>query len=168
MTDRMTRKQRSIVMTHIRGRDTGPELRLRTALRSEGVRGYRISPKDIPGSPDITFTKQRIAVFVDGCFWHRCPLCYREPSSNIEFWRQKLSRNVERDRTVDSNLMGMGWKVMRLWEHEIKANPEAAAGKVLMLLGRLCHQRCETHAFGSTLSYKSFDPSDSLDEESPH
>ncbi len=130
MTDRMTRKQRSIVMSHIRGRDTGPELRLRTALRSEGVRGYRISPKDIPGSPDITFTKQRIAVFVDGCFWHRCPLCYREPSSNIEFWRRKLSRNVERDGKINGILAKRGWKVLRIWEHEVREDVDQVAAEI--------------------------------------
>ena len=153
-------------MSRIRGRDTGPELILRKAIRRHGKRGYRIHPKGVQGSPDIAFLRQRVAVFVDGCFWHRCPKCYKPPSSNAEFWRSKVEKNVGRDRRVESSLTGDGWIVLRVWEHEVKESPELVCSKVLEALvqstGRL-HQlggslvdqtHCRSQCFDEKLTDK--------------
>jgi DNA mismatch endonuclease, patch repair protein len=100
--------------------DTKPEIAVRSALHR---RGYRFR-KDCPiraGAvlvrPDIVFTRQRIAVFIDGCFWHRCPDHGNQPRTNTEYWRRKLDRNVERDIRVVSGLTAAGWKCLRIWEH---------------------------------------------------
>jgi DNA mismatch endonuclease (patch repair protein) len=135
MVDRMTREQRSRTMSHIRSRDTGPELALRSSLWRKGGRGYRIHPMGVAGSPDIAYMGRKVAIFVDGCFWHRCPVCYREPSTNTEFWRLKMDRNVNRDRNVDSELAGLGWTVLRFWEHEIRDALPACTEKVKLSLG---------------------------------
>lgn len=105
-----------------RRRDTKPELALRSHLHRGGLR-YRVDrPINLPGRrparPDIVFARQRIAVFVDGCFWHRCPEHASSPRANAEYWRVKLARNVARDREVDAALTSAGWTVVRVWEHE--------------------------------------------------
>jgi len=104
-------------MSRIRGRDTGPELVLRKALWARGLR-YRIENK-LPGRPDIVFRGAKVAVFVDGCFWHGCPLHAVRPKGNAEFWRKKLDANIERDARVSAELSELGWTVLRVWEHEI-------------------------------------------------
>lgn len=105
-----------------RRRDTKPELALRSALHRAGLR-YRCDLRiDLPGGkrvrPDVVFTLRRIAVFVDGCFWHSCPEHGRAPSSNTGYWSPKLARNRERDRENSALLRAAGWTVIRLWEHE--------------------------------------------------
>lgn len=103
-----------------RSRDTRPELALRSLLHRRGLR-YRVAARPLPGvrrTADIVFTRAKVAVFVDGCFWHRCPLHYREPASNVGYWREKARRNVERDRETDALLAAAGWAVVRVWEHE--------------------------------------------------
>jgi len=104
-----------------RGRDTAPELRLRKALHAGGHR-YRVAlPIVADGTrvrPDITFTKRRVAVFVDGCFWHCCPIHGRRPSDPTGYWSAKLDRNVDRDLRVTAALEAAGWRVVRVWEHE--------------------------------------------------
>ena len=102
--------------------DTGPELALRRALHRRGYRYRKDYRLDLgPGSrvrPDIAFTARRVAVFVDGCFWHACPQHGSKPSANTWYWGPKLARNVERDRTADAALAAAGWQVVRIWEHE--------------------------------------------------
>lgn len=137
--DRMTMEQRSRNMSRIRMRDTGPELALRKALLANGIRGYRVSPRGITGSPDIAFIGKKTAVFVDGCFWHRCPDCYREPSTNSLFWKMKTERNKERDIKVNALLREQGWSVVRIWEHEIRADPYLATTAVISALHGSCH-----------------------------
>lgn len=111
----------SATMRSNRQRDTGPELRLRRSLHARGHR-YRVA-LPIPLSagrrvrPDIVFTRQRLAIFVDGCYWHCCPDHGRAPSDPTGYWAAKLRRNVERDTAVTSDLESMGWKVLRVWEH---------------------------------------------------
>lgn len=104
-----------------RRRDTKPELAIRTALHRAGFR-YRCDLRiDLPGGrvrPDIVFTRKRVAVFVDGCYWHSCPEHGTQPKSNQAFWSQKLARNVERDARNTDLLTGSGWTVVRVWEHE--------------------------------------------------
>jgi DNA mismatch endonuclease (patch repair protein) len=103
-----------------RGRDTGPELGLRRELHRRGLR-YRVHIDPVPGlrcRPDIVFTSVRVAVFVDGCFWHSCPEHATSPRANQAWWRDKLADNVRRDRRNDSALAAAGWVVVRVWEHE--------------------------------------------------
>ena len=100
--------------------DTQPELKLRRELHRRGLR-YRIERQVLPDTRrrvDIVFPKQRIAVFVDGCFWHSCPEHRTVPKTNRDWWESKLRANVERDRDTDRRLMEAGWMVIRLWEHE--------------------------------------------------
>lgn len=104
-----------------RHQDTGPEMRLRRVLHARGHR-YRVAlPLVVPGRrvrPDLVFTKRRVAVFIDGCFWHCCPQHGRAPSDPTGYWTAKLNRNVQRDEAVNAALSGAGWRVVRLWEHE--------------------------------------------------
>jgi DNA mismatch endonuclease (patch repair protein) len=110
-------------------RDSKPELRLREELHRLGLR-YRIQLRGLPGTPDIAFTRARIAVFVDGCFWHRCPEHGVSPKSNRDWWQVKLDGNVARDRRNDLALTGLGWLSFRVWEHE---DPVEAALRVAEL-----------------------------------
>ena len=132
MTDVLTPEQRSYCMSRIRGRDTKPELLLRTALWAAGLR-YRLANR-LPGKPDIVFPGRRVAVFVDGCFWHGCPEHYKRPFSNTEFWDAKISGNRERDNRRTKELRKAGWKVIRIWDHEIKKNPLRVVNKVVRAL----------------------------------
>lgn len=112
---------RSRNMKANRRSDTKPEITLRKALHALGYRYRKDFRLDLPGGvrvrPDIVFTARRVAVFVDGCFWHVCPEHGREPTSNEWYWTPKLRRNVERDRAADAALEAAGWRVVRLWEH---------------------------------------------------
>ncbi|MDP2788404.1 MAG: very short patch repair endonuclease [Pseudomonadota bacterium] len=113
---------RSLLMGRVRHRGTAPELLLRQALWTAGLR-YRLGSKPhLPGSPDLVFPGAKIAVFVDGCFWHGCPLHGSHPKTREAFWAAKITRNQVRDLEVDAALATMGWSVVRLWEHEIKTN----------------------------------------------
>jgi DNA mismatch endonuclease (patch repair protein) len=101
--------------------DTLPERTLRSALHRQGLRfrkDYRVELDDLRVRVDVVFPRRKLAVFIDGCFWHRCPQHRTDPRSNGDFWERKLSRNVERDREVDVALMKAGWTVVRCWEHE--------------------------------------------------
>jgi DNA mismatch endonuclease, patch repair protein len=101
--------------------DTGPERALRSALHRGGLRfrkDYRVDLDDVRVQVDVAFPRQRLAVFVDGCFWHRCPQHGTDPRLNGDFWERKLQRNVERDVQVGAALMDAGWTVVRCWEHE--------------------------------------------------
>lgn len=126
MADTHTPEVRSRNMAAVHSRNTGPEVTLRRALWHRGLRfftsqGYsRLSRNRIPGSPDIIFPSARLAVFVDGCFWHGCPVHYTAPQTNPEFWQQKLHENLDRDRRVTEELETKGWTVLRVWEHDVK------------------------------------------------
>nr|WP_172649152.1 very short patch repair endonuclease [Bradyrhizobium elkanii] len=126
--DVLTPRQRSHCMSRIRGRDTKPELILRRALWSAGLR-YRLHHK-VTGRPDIAFPGSRVAVFCDGCFWHGCPDHSVSPKTNASFWRSKIGKNRARDERVAAALTAEGWKVIRFWEHEIKSDPEKLAARV--------------------------------------
>lgn len=116
MADKISKEKRSKVMAAIRSRDTSPEIRLRRALWARGLR-YRIHyGKE---KVDIAFPARRLAVFVDGCFWHGCPLHSHLPKSNEGYWHPKLARNMERDRAKEERLRAEGWRVLRVWEHEL-------------------------------------------------
>ena len=102
-------------------RDTAPEIAVRKALHTRGMRFRKDLPIRVPERlvrPDIVFTRARVAVFIDGCFWHCCPVHGNIPRANTDYWQPKLARNVARDRAVDSALTAAGWVVVRAWEHE--------------------------------------------------
>jgi DNA mismatch endonuclease (patch repair protein) len=120
---------RSIMRSNKR-RDTQPELLVRRILHARGLR-YRVDLRVVRESrtrADIAFTRQRIAVFIDGCFWHSCPDHLHLPKANADYWVPKLARNVERDREATALLRGLGWTVLRFWEHEL---PEKVAEEVI-------------------------------------
>jgi DNA mismatch endonuclease (patch repair protein) len=96
---------------------TKPEVALRRELHRRGLR-FRVNHPGLPGRPDIVFTRAKVAVFVDGCFWHRCPEHGTLPRNNRDWWHAKLDRNVDRDRAKDSALGELGWHVLHVWEHE--------------------------------------------------
>lgn len=135
MADVMTQRQRRRCMSRIKGRDTKPELRLRGALWTLGFR-YRLHSQ-LPGKPDLVFPGRRVAVFVDGCFWHGCPEHGVRPTTNSDFWRQKLDRNISRDREVTRHLMHQGWTVIRLWEHEVESNLDDCTNRIMAALGMI-------------------------------
>jgi DNA (cytosine-5)-methyltransferase 1 len=126
-----TPQLRSRIMRAVKSSNTSVEKILRKALCSVGLRGYRLHDARVPGTPDVVFRRQRVAVFVDGCFWHGCPKCYREPQSKKEYWRMKVRRNIERDNTVNSACFDAGWRVVRFWEHDVIGAPARAASAVL-------------------------------------
>ena len=133
MTDVLTQSQRKLNMSHIRGENTGPEIKLRKMLWSHGIRGYRIH-HNMPGKPDIVFIKKKIAIFIDGCFWHKCPIDFQEPETRKEFWMKKINSNVERDKKITMNLQEKGWTVIRFWEHEVRKKPEEVIMKIIFSL----------------------------------
>jgi DNA mismatch endonuclease (patch repair protein) len=133
MTDVLTLKQRKKNMSRIRGKNTGPEIKLRKLLWSRGIRGYRIH-YNLLGKPDIVFTKKKIAIFIDGCFWHKCSICFQKPETRKEFWMKKISSNVERDLKNTRQLQEEGWTVLRFWEHEIRKTPDNVVEKILQYL----------------------------------
>lgn len=111
----------SKVMSSIHAKNTRPEILLRKALWENGLSGYRLHWKKVPGKPDIAYPQKKIAIFVNGCFWHRCPHCKPSfPKTNVGFWRNKFDKNIERDKTKSSELRKMGWKVVTIWECQIK------------------------------------------------
>lgn len=119
MSDVFTKAKRSQVMSLIRGRgNKDTELALLKLLRLERVTGWRRN-QTVFGKPDFVFRKGRIALFVDGCFWHGCQKHCKIPTNNRPFWKKKLTANKERDRRVNQTLRKAGWRVLRIWEHEL-------------------------------------------------
>ncbi|MFJ4581406.1 very short patch repair endonuclease [Streptomyces echinatus] len=117
------------IMRGNRSRDTLPELALRRAIHSRGLR-YRVCARPLPGlrrTADLIFTRVKVAVFLDGCFWHGCPMHHKGTSRNSEYWAAKIHRNKARDEDTDRLLNEAGWVVVRVWEHE---DPDEAAEKV--------------------------------------
>lgn len=133
MTDVLSPEQRHRNMCKIKGQNTGPEIKLRKLLYHSGIRGYRIH-YNLPGKPDLVFIKKKIVIFIDGCFWHRCPECYKEPKTRVEFWRTKIGKNVEHDVKINELLKNMGWKVIRIWEHDVRKNPIDIVNRITQLL----------------------------------
>lgn len=124
------------MMSRIRRRDTGPELNLRRSTWALGLR-YRLQYRIGRTRPDMVFIGARLAVFVDGCFWHGCPLHLTKPKNNRDFWEQKLRRNVERDAEQTQWLESQGWRVLRIWEHEIEVSPVGCARRIAVMLGKV-------------------------------
>ena len=119
------------VMRANKGKDTKPELIVRAVLREMGFAGYRLNWKKAPGRPNIAYPGRKIAIFINGCFWHRCPHCNLPlPKSHTEFWEDKFKRNVERDTRKTKDLEDMGWEVLTIWECEIKNDLENVISKL--------------------------------------
>jgi DNA mismatch endonuclease, patch repair protein len=133
LSDIWSKQKRSEVMSLIRSRgNKATELRLIEIFREHGITGWRRNQKLI-GNPDFTFRREQVVVFVDGCFWHGCPKCYKRPGSNQKFWDAKISANRKRDRYVNRELRGLGWHVVRVWQHQL-AKPTSVAGRVMRAL----------------------------------
>lgn len=130
MADKLGKKERSDLMRKVKRSNTKPEVRLRKALWASGLRGYRLDFKGAPGRPDVAYTKWRLAIFVDGCFWHGCPQCYRRPASNQEYWDAKINRNKERDKNVNVRLREAGWTIERYWECEVKKDLDSCVNHI--------------------------------------
>jgi DNA mismatch endonuclease (patch repair protein) len=133
MTDRLTPSQRKFNMAQIKSKNTVPEIIIRKLLYHSGVRGYRVH-YSLPGKPDIVFVRKKIAIFIDGCFWHKCPQCFVEPETRKEFWLKKINSNVNRDKRVSHQLKSKGWTVKRIWEHQIYDNPDGILADILETL----------------------------------
>lgn len=111
----------SKVMSANKARGTKPELILRKILWSAGLKGYRLNSKNIPGRPDIVYHSKKLAIFINGCFWHRCPKCDLPlPKTNRDFWKNKFDANIERDKQKTLELERLGWKVKVVWECQLK------------------------------------------------
>jgi DNA mismatch endonuclease, patch repair protein len=128
-----TKQQRSFNMSQIKGKNTKPEIEFRKYIWSQGIRSYRLHSK-IKGKPDLYFPKKQTAIFIDGCFWHQCPICFKKPKTNKRFWGNKIRQNVKRDLDTDIFLANQGIHVLRLWEHEIKIDLKGCVEKLKKLL----------------------------------
>lgn len=133
MTDVFTQEKRSELMSRIKGKgNKDTELVMIQILRSHHISGWRRN-QAVFGKPDFVFPKQKVALFVDGCFWHCCPKHSNMPKNNREFWEEKLQGNKERDKHVSKILKKAGWKVVRVWEHEL-ANTNHVVKRLLNVL----------------------------------
>ena len=121
MSLKESRAQRSAIMRAVKGRDTAPEIAVRTMLRRFAP-FYRLHRKDVPGTPDIAYVGRKRAIFVHGCFWHGhdCPRGARSPKANADYWRAKIARNVARDAAHQAALATIGWRALTIWECELK------------------------------------------------
>jgi len=118
MTDNLTKEQRSMTMSRIRSKWTGQEKKVHNYLKGHKIK-HRMHPK-IDGSPDILLKDTNTAVFLHGCFWHKCPKCFREPKTNRSYWLPKIENNVKRDEKNVDTLKTNGYRVIIIWEHQIK------------------------------------------------
>jgi DNA mismatch endonuclease, patch repair protein len=133
MTDVFTKSKRSEVMSNIRGKgNKSTEIKLLQLFKENGIKGWR-RHQPLPGKPDFIFPKERLAVFVDGCFWHACPRCYIKPKQNAEFWRAKIGGNKKRDQRVAQQLRRDGWSVCRIWECRLK-KPDSVIRRINRML----------------------------------
>jgi DNA mismatch endonuclease, patch repair protein len=127
VADVYSQAERSKLMAKVRSKgNKDTELKLMAIFRAHGITGWR-RHRPVFGHPDFVFPREKIALFVDGCFWHGCPAHYRAPAQNAEFWVNKLQRNRGRDRLVTRTLTKRGWKVVRIWEHSLKHGNAVAA-----------------------------------------
>lgn len=132
MADVFSKEKRSELMSRIRGRNNlGTEIALVRLFRRNGITGWR-RHLHLPGRPDFTFSGSKLTVFVDGCFWHGCTICSRnlKPSTNRQFWSEKIVTNRRRDRRANRKLREAGWHVLRIWEHHLKERPTSCVAKI--------------------------------------
>lgn len=131
MTDNLSKKQRSTTMSKIRSTWTSQEKIIHNLLKGRKIK-HRMHPK-IAGSPDIILPDKKLAIFLHGCFWHKCPKCYREPKTNVDYWSPKIRANVRRDSENMNALRRDEWKVKRIWEHEIKSDINRSVEKIIQM-----------------------------------
>lgn len=137
-TDHVSSETRSRVMRAVKSKGArSTERRLRALLVRLGYKGWHMHAKSLPGKPDFYFPQHKLAIFVDGCFWHGCPLHYRRPASSQNYWDAKVRRNVKRDRANRRALRQDGWGVLRIWEHELSGNMRRVNMKIEAALARL-------------------------------
>ena len=129
MPDKFSKETRSKIMASIKSKNTLPEIAIRRMLWNFGFR-YRIHDSSIFGNPDISNKHRKIAIFVDGCFWHGCNRCYKEPKTNSYFWKNKITSNKKRRKTVKRELRKDNWNILELWEHEINQDPKKIEAKL--------------------------------------
>src|ERR1035437_4658058 len=133
MADVFSKKKRSWLMSRVRSRgNKKTELALLSLFRQHRISGWR-RHLALPGTPDFAFPRARVAVFVDGCFWHACPRCGTRPANNAEFWKAKFVANRRRDRIVGEKLRERGWTVVRIWQHQLR-KPDRVINKISMSL----------------------------------
>ena len=139
MADMFSTKRRSEIMSHVRSkRNKTTELRLLELFRVNRITGWRRGIR-LLGKPDFVFRKHKAVVFVDGCFWHGCPKHSTTPETNRSFWNQKLARNKLRDRRVARKLRERGWRVIRIWEHELQRRVQyRSIQRIAAVLGNHC------------------------------
>lgn len=129
-----TQEWRSWVMSRIRSYgNVTTEMRLVKLFRVHGLGGWR-RHQPLPGKPDFVFRRSHVAVFVDGCFWHGCPHCGRRSKSNLDFWRPKIRATRKRDRANSARLTALGWRVVRVWEHELRRDAAGVVSRIAKLL----------------------------------
>lgn len=121
----------SRVMSANKAKNTSLELKVQKALRLAKIKGLKLHPSNIPGRPDIIFPRKKLAIFIHGCFWHRCPKCELPlPKTNRAFWRKKFLRNRKRDVQKIKELRRIGWRTLVVWEHEVKNNTDIVVGRI--------------------------------------
>ena len=136
MTDVLTKEQRRYNMSRIKGKNTKVELKFRKHLQKLGLKGYQLHSNSVFGRPDVTFDKFKVAVFIDGCLWHKCKIHYVPPKTRKYFWINKIEANVTRDKLVNKTLKKTGWKVLRFWEHEVHKNMDYVMNKIREALNK--------------------------------
>ena len=134
--DTHTKEQRSKNMSAIRSKETKMERMVRKELWSKGIR-YRKNVNGLFGHPDIAIKKYKIAVFLDSCFWHCCPLHFKRPSTNTEYWDKKIRKNILRDNEVTEYYLQKGWLVLRFWEHDVKEDPARIAEEIIKMIRKV-------------------------------
>lgn len=127
--DRVDKETRSRVMSSIRSKNTRLEQQLVDILAQGGLTNYARYAEGLPGTPDVAFIKNKVAVFLDSCFWHGCPRHLRRPNSNQSYWEAKIERNIKRDQRQRAALRRIGWSGLRVWEHDLK-NPARIIAKI--------------------------------------
>jgi len=128
----------SRVMSANRGANTSPEIQLRKSLRARGVSNFKLHLSSVPGRPDLAFPQEKLAIFVHGCFWHRCPHCQPSvPKSHIGFWTAKFAVNQQRDQRKARGLRKRGWSVLTIWECQVRKDSDRAADRVSRKLTQL-------------------------------
>lgn len=129
MTDNLTKEQRRKNMSAIKSTHTKMEDKVCYALWDRGFR-FRKNVKTLPGKPDIAIKKYKLVIFLDSCFWHKCPEHFKQPKSNLEYWKPKIERNVNRDKEINKFYSEQHWYLMRIWEHEIKKDFDNTINKI--------------------------------------
>jgi len=133
--DTVSKKKRSEIMSKVRSKDSKIEIDFRKAIWKAGFR-YRKNPTKYFGKPDLLLKKQKTVIFIDSCFWHGCKRHCRLPTTKKKYWIEKIQRNKKRDKEVNRHYKKIGWKVLRVWEHEIKKNKDKAIKKIINFLAQ--------------------------------